>query len=199
MWTRIPGPGNQPAARGSYAGGLFDRASESRSRPRHHHPSRGRFRARTERPSIPGVCCRQPSRPSGPGHARSDDNWKCRHLRWASSDDRGASRRRESDDFAVLSPDLDHVRRHGHGTIGFANIFVVDKMAVISLGPVLAGSTRADHGRANDTLFPMPAPGIMRIPVGLFPMAWSTPEIVWRTKFAMRRVAHFRHEHVLEL
>jgi hypothetical protein len=76
----------------------------------------------------------------------------------------------------------------------FINITVVSNVIVLNLGPVLCGGHDGPTEQ-QDVIFPVPPPGIIRIPLASVPLSWTVDQTVTRTTSAVRRVTllHERH------
>jgi hypothetical protein len=77
----------------------------------------------------------------------------------------------------------------------FINITVVTNVIVLNLGPVLCGGHDGSPTEPQDVIFPVPPPGIIRIPLASVPLTWTVDQAIARTMSAVRRVTimHERH------
>ena len=70
----------------------------------------------------------------------------------------------------------------------FLNVTVVAGVIVLNLGPILCGGCDGPTHQ-KDLLFPIPPPGILRIPLASVPMSWTPEQTISRTSAAIRRVS----------
>ena len=71
----------------------------------------------------------------------------------------------------------------------FMNITVISSVIVLNLGPVLCGGVDHNNMEQQDVIFPVPPPGIIRIPLASVPLCWSVEQTIRRTTAAIRRIA----------
>jgi hypothetical protein len=76
----------------------------------------------------------------------------------------------------------------------FLNVTVVSNVIVLNLGPVLCGGIDGPTEQ-QDVIFPVPPPGIIRVPLASVPLSWTPDQTVKRTTAAIRRISilHDRH------